>query len=178
MKVLKWLLWTVLALAAVLLTGGLMLSPKFSVSRSTVVQAPADKVYALVASPRQWKAWSVWNRRDPSMQIDYSGPDSGAGAVWAWKSRSEGDGRMSFTAAEPNRRVVYELYFPDFGTTSTGAFAFVPEPGGGTRVTWSIEGDFGRNPLARWFALLADNMVRRDFEGGLANLKALAEQRG
>lgn len=177
MKLLKWLVWTVLALAAVLLAGGLMISPKFSVSRSTVVQAPADKLYPLVASPREWKRWSVWNRRDPGMQIDYSGPESGAGAVWAWKSKSEGDGRMSFTAAEPNRRVVYELFFPDFGTTSTGAFSFVPD-GSGTRVTWSMEGDFGRNPLMRWFALFADRMVGGDFEGGLANLKALAEGRG
>jgi len=177
MKILKWLGVVVGLLAALLVGGGLLLSPRFNVSRSTVVQAPADKVYALVASPRQWKAWSVWNRRDPAMQIDYSGPESGPGAVWQWKSKSEGDGRMTFTAAEPGRRVVYELYFPDFGTTSTGAFSFVPE-GGGTRVTWSMEGDFGRNPLMRWFALFADKMVGADFEGGLANLKALAEQHG
>lgn len=177
MKILKWLGGVVLLLAAVVLLGGLLISPKFSVSRSALVQAPAEKVYALVASPRQWKAWSVWNRRDPGMQIDYAGPESGTGAVWSWKSKSEGDGRMTFTATEPNRRVIYELYFPDFGTTSTGAFSFVPE-GSGTRVTWSIEGDFGRNPLMRWFALFSDRMVGPDFAAGLANLKALAERRG
>lgn len=177
MKILKWLGLVVGVLAVVLVAGGFLLSPRFSVSRSALIKAPADEVYALVASPRQWKTWSVWTRRDPAMQIDYAGPDSGAGARWSWKSRSEGDGRMTFTAAEPNRRVVYELYFPDFGTTSSGAFSFVPQDGG-TRVTWSMEGDFGRNPLMRWFALFADKMVGADFEGGLANLKALAEQRG
>jgi len=172
MKILKWLGGVVVLLALLLVGGGLLLSPRFNVSRSTVVQAPADKVYALVASPRQWKAWSVWNRRDPAMQIDYSGPESGPGAVWQWKSKSEGDGRMSFTAAEPNRRVVYELYFPDFGTTSTGAFSFVPE-GGGTRVTWSMAGE--HKGIGKLFGLFMnlDKMVGRDYEKGLASLASV-----
>ena len=175
MRIVKWLLSIVVALALVLLGGGLLLSPKFTVSRSVTIAAPVDKVYALVASPRQWKQWSVWNLRDPAMQVDYSGPDSGAGAAWAWRSKSEGDGKMSFTAAEPNQKVVYDLFFPDFGTTSTGEFRFAAQ-GSGTQVTWIMNGDFGSNPLFRWFALGADSMVGTDFEGGLANLKALAEK--
>jgi len=175
MKVLKWLLIVVVLLLAVLLVGGMLLSPKFAVTRSVVVNAPPEKVYPLVASPREWKQWSVWNRRDPAMQIVYSGPDSGAGAAWSWKSKSEGDGRMTFTAAEPNRKVDYDLYFPDFGTTSTGSIALAPE-GSGTKVTWTMNGDFGSNPLFRWFALAADSMVGKDFDGGLQNLKAIAEK--
>lgn len=175
MKWLKRLLGAVIVLALILVVGGLMLSPKFNITRSTVVNAPADKIYPLVASPRQWKAWSAWNQRDPAMKIDYSGPESGTGAVWAWKSGSEGDGKMTFTGAEPPKRVGYELYFPDFGTTSTGEFRFEAE-GSGTRVTWVMNGDMGRNPLNRWFALMMDGMVGKDFDQGLKNLKALAEK--
>jgi uncharacterized protein YndB with AHSA1/START domain len=171
----KWLLVGVLGLAAVLALGGLLLSPKFKVSRSTLVAAPADKVYAWVASPRGWKSWSVWNQRDPAMQVTYTGPESGVGAAWAWKSASEGDGKMTFTAAEPGQRVAYDLYFPDFGTTSTGDLTFTPE-GSGTRVTWTMNGDMGSNPLFRWLALFADGMVGKDFEAGLANLKVVAEK--
>lgn len=175
MKIAKGLLIVVLGLAAVLAVGGMVLSPKFQVTRSTLVAAPADKVYALVASPRAWKEWSVWNRRDPQMQVSYSGPDSGAGAGWAWKSASEGDGKMTFTAAEPGKRVAFDLYFPDFGTTSTGELTFATE-GSGTRVSWTMNGDMGSNPLFRWIALFADGMVGKDFEAGLANLKAVAEK--
>ena len=71
--------------------------------------------------------------------------------------------------------MVFELYFPDFDSTSTGTIAFTPE-GAGTRVTWSMVGDMGRNPVYHWFALNADRMVGPDFEAGLANLKALAEK--
>ena len=173
---LKRALIAVAGLALVLFAGGYALSSKFSVSRSVTVNAPADALYALIADPRAWKRWTVWNRRDPAMQITYSGPPAGAGAVWAWTSKSEGDGKMTFTAAEPNQRLAYDLFFPDFGTTSTGALTLAPQ-GASTVVTWSMNGDMGSNPLFRWLALFGDRMVGPDFEAGLANLKTLAEQR-
>lgn len=175
MKALKWIAVVVLALAAVLLVGGWLMPATFTVTRSVSVAAPPDKVYALVADPRRWKDWSVWNRRDPAMEISYSGPPSGSGATWAWKSRTEGDGRMTFTTAEPGQRLGYELFFPDFGTTSTGELRLKPA-GAGTEVSWVMNGNFGSNPLFRWLVPFADGMVGKDFEAGLANLKALAEK--
>jgi uncharacterized protein YndB with AHSA1/START domain len=175
MKVLKVLLIALVALLLLVGVGGMLLSPKYMVSRTVTIQAPADKIYALVADPRGWKAWSAWNQRDPAMAIEYSGPASGAGAVWAWKSKSQGDGRMTFTTAEPSKRLGYELYFPDFGTTSTGDFR-LDANGGATQVTWSMDGDMGSNPVYRWMGVFMDKMVGPDFDAGLANLKALAEK--
>jgi uncharacterized protein YndB with AHSA1/START domain len=169
------LLIVLVSLVLLLFAGGYALSPEFKAVRSVTIDAPAEKVYPLLADPREWKRWTVWNQRDPSMAITYTGPLSGAGAAWEWKSKSEGDGKMTFTAAEPNRRVAYDLFVPDFGTTSTGDLLLVPE-GGGTRVTWTINGNMGSNPLMRWLALFMDRMVGPDFEAGLANLKALAEK--
>lgn len=175
MKVLKWVLIVVLSLIAVLVIGGYLLSPKFTVARSVVVNAPAEKIYPLVAAPRAWKQWSVWNRRDPAMQIDYSGPESGVGATWTWRSKTEGNGSMTVVAAQPPQRVGFDLHFVDFGTTSSGELVFAPE-GTGTRVTWTMNGDMGKNPVMRWMALAGDAMVGKDFEAGLSNLKALAER--
>lgn len=174
-KLLKWLLVAAFVLIALLFLGGYAMSSKFTAARSTVINAPAAKVYGLVASPRQWKAWSVWNQRDPAMQITYEGPDGGAGASWEWKSKTEGNGKMMFTTAEPDKRVEYSLYFSDFGATSTGSLALAPE-GSGTKITWTMNGDMGSNPLFSWIALFGDKMVGADFEAGLANLKVLAEK--
>ena len=175
MRMLKWLLAVVVVLAVVVLAGGLLISPTYSVQRSISINAPAAKIYALVASPKAWQRWSAWNQRDPQMQVTYGGPDSGAGATWSWASKSEGDGRMTFTAAEADKRLAYELYFPDFGSTATGALTLQPE-GAATRVTWSVDGDMGSNPVLRWLALAMDSLVGKDFDAGLANLKALAEK--
>jgi uncharacterized protein YndB with AHSA1/START domain len=175
LKLLKWVAISIVGLVAVLFIGGLALSPEFKAVRNTTVNAPAEKVYALIADPREWKRWAVWNQRDPAMAITYSGPPSGNGAVWEWKSKSEGDGKMTFSAAEPGKRVAYELYFPDFGTTSTGALELASE-GSGTRVTWIMNGNMGSNPIYRWMALFMDRMIGPDFEAGLANLKAISEK--
>jgi uncharacterized protein YndB with AHSA1/START domain len=175
MRIVKWLIGIVLVLALVVVLGGLMLSPKFNISRSLTMNAAPDKVYGLIASPKRWKEWTVWNQRDPAMTVTYSGPESGVGAGWAWKSRNEGDGRMTFTAAEPGAKLAYQLYFGDTDSPSTGELRLSAE-GSATRVTWTMSGDVGGNPVGRWFALLAERFVGPDFEAGLANLKALAEK--
>jgi uncharacterized protein YndB with AHSA1/START domain len=94
-------------------SGGTLLSSEFTVSRAVVIQAPAETVYPLVANAKAWKDWSVWNRREPAMQMSYSGPPSGKGRKWAWKSKSEDNGRMVFTAADPNSQVDFDLHFDD-----------------------------------------------------------------
>jgi len=174
MKLLKILGLLLIPLIAVLLIGGMLISSKFSVARSVQISAPPEKIFPLVSDPRAWKKWSVWNQRDPAMAITYSGPPSGVGAVWAWTSESQGDGKMSFTAAEPSTRLAYDLYFPDFGTTSTGEFRFEAN-GAATTVTWVMHGDMGKNPLYHWFAQFSDRMIGPDFEAGLKKLKAVAE---
>lgn len=177
MKALKIIGIIVALLAVVVFGGGMLLTSKFHIQRSVVVNAPADKAYALVADPHRWKEWTVWNQRDPGMAIEYFGAASGAGSGWSWKSKSEGDGKMTLTGAEPSQRVAYDLYFPDFDSTSSGALTFAAE-GTATRVTWTMDGDMGRNPIARWMGLTMDRMVGKDFEAGLGNLKALAEKPG
>jgi uncharacterized protein YndB with AHSA1/START domain len=174
MKILKYLGLLLIALIAVLLIGGMAISSKFSISRSVQIAAPPEKIFPLVSDPRAWAKWSVWNQRDPAMTITYSGPPSGTGAVWAWQSKSEGDGKMSFTAAEPPKRLAYDLFFPDFGTTSTGEFRFEPN-GTTTTVTWVMNGDMGKNPIYHWFAKFSDKMIGPDFEAGLKALKTVAE---
>ena len=83
MKLLKWTVIALIGLVALLFAGGYALSPKFTAVRSTSIAAPADKDYALIADPREWKRWTVWNQRDPTMQITYSDPPAGTGAGWA-----------------------------------------------------------------------------------------------
>lgn len=172
---LKRLAVVILALAALLGGGGLLLSPRYHVERSLIIQASADKVYALVADPHHWPQWTVWNRRDPAMTISYFGAPSGEGSGWSWKSKSEGDGKMTLTAVTPDERVAYELYLPDMGSTSTGELRLELD-GRGTRVTWAMDGDMGANPLYHWLGLVMDRLVGPDFESGLANLKTLAEK--
>jgi uncharacterized protein YndB with AHSA1/START domain len=175
MKWLKRVVLTVAAIVALLLVIGLLLPSGFKVQRSVVINAPASRIYPMIADPRQWKGWAVWNQRDPAMQMQYSGPDTGTGAKWSWQSKTEGNGVMEFTAAVPDKHINYALSFPDMDMTSRGQLRLAPE-NGGTRVTWTNEGDMGSSPINRYFGLMMDRLVGPDFEAGLVNLKAAAER--
>ena len=176
MKFVQWALAVVGAIALTVVLVGLVLPSTFSVERTVDIKAPPRKIYDYIVEPKQWTRWSVWTKRDPDMRITYSGPPFGMGAKWSWVSKSEGSGSMQFTKVEPDKRVEYSLFFPDFGMRSTGALAIEPA-GERTRVTWSTSGDVGPNPLKRYLAVMMDRMVGPDFEAGLENLKALAESK-
>jgi uncharacterized protein YndB with AHSA1/START domain len=163
------------SIVLLIVVAGFMIPSSFSVQRSIEINAAPRKVYDLIVEPKKWKDWSVWTRRDPEMRITYSGPPFGMGAKWSWVSKSEGTGAMEFTRVEPDRTVEYSLSFPDYNMRSTGALRLEPS-GNATRVTWSNTGDVGGNPIKHYLALMMDRMVGPDFEGGLANLKALAEK--
>lgn len=171
--VLKLLAGLVLVICG-LVAAGFALPSAFKVERVVQIEAPAAEVFALIASPREWKRWSAWNARDPAMQIEYIGPESGLGAGWSWQSATEGNGSMEFTAAVPGERLDYVLRFADVGMESKGVLRIEPS-GSGVRLSWSNEGDMGGNPINRWFGLFMDDLVGPDFEAGLANLKQLAE---
>ena len=175
MKFLQWTLAVIGLLALVAVGVGLFLPSKFEVRRSIDINAPAAKVYDLVADPRLWAKWSVWMQRDPKMDVVYSGPPFGQGAKWAWKSASEGAGNMEFVRVEPNRRIAYNLVFADYGMKSSGEWTFEPV-GNATRATWTNRGDVGPNPIKHYLAVMMDGMVGPDFEKGLASLKQLAEK--
>jgi len=174
-KILKGIVIGIVVLAVLFFAIGFLLPSRYHVARSTDIKAPAEKVYALLADPREWKRWTVWNQRDPGMKVTYGGPPSGTGAKWSWESKTEGAGNMEFTTAEPNKRIEYRLAFPEYGMVSSGALTLLPSAGG-TEVTWVTAGNVGANPVNHYFAALMDRMVGPDFEGGLANLKALAEK--
>ena len=169
LKILKYLL----GIVVMLLAAGFLLPATYSSARSVTINAPADKVFPLVANHRQWKRWSVWNQRDPNMQMSYSGPEMAAGSKWSWKSVSEGNGGMEFSAVEPNQRIGYILTMADM-TPATGELRFTPE-GAATNVTWDINGNAGMNPVFRWLGLFTDRLIGPDFEIGLKNLKKIAE---
>jgi len=174
MKIVKWILGIVGFLVAVFLIGAVMITPTYKVERSTVINAPAPKVYGLISDPKAWVRWTVWNQREPYMKMAFTGAPAGQGAKWEWEGK-DGKGNMEFTAAVYDKSITYRLGFVEMNMVSTGALTLSPQ-GNATRISWTNEGDVGKNPMMRWFVPFMDKMMGPDFEGGLANLKALAEK--
>lgn len=173
MKLVLKLLGLLAALVVVLLLVAFAFPRKWRVERSVVLQAPPEKIIGQIADLRAWKAWGIWQERDPGMKVSYSDPATGVGAWSQWISAKEGTGRMAITE-QTSTLVAYALEFPDFGMKSTASLTLKSE-GKGTRVVWQNEGDLGLNLMNRWFGLFLDGLIGADFEKSLAKLKRIVE---
>lgn len=149
------------------------------VTRAAVIAAPPDRIYAHLANLPGWRAWSPWEKKDPAMKRTFEGPESGVGAAYGWEGNKDvGSGRMQVTQAVPPSKVVIDLHFlKPFEARNTAEFTLAAE-GAGTRVTWVMFGPANFVSKLMGVFMDMDRLIGRDFEAGLANLKALCEAPG
>ncbi len=149
----------------------------FAVQRAAIIKAPPEKIFPLINDFRQWGAWSPYEHKDPAMKRTYSGTPRGTGAVYAWEGdRNVGKGRMEILEASAPSRVAIKLdFFTPFEAHNTAEFTMLPQDDA-TRVTWRMHGPASFMAKIMHVFINIDNMVGKDFEAGLANLKRLAEK--
>ena len=164
------------AVAAILVSAGFQ-PDTFRVQRATSIDAPPEKVFALISDFHRWGSWSPYEKMDPGMKRTYSGADSGQGAVYEWQGNSKvGQGRMEILEAPAPSRVAIKLDFlKPFEAHNVATFRLEPR-GGATNVTWAMDGPTPYMAKVIHLFLDMDRMVGKDFETGLANLKTVAER--
>ncbi len=147
----------------------------FSLSRSTRVRADSATVHALIDDFREWTKWSPGENVDPDLHRDYTGPQRGVGSTYRWSgNRKAGEGEMRITGSTPTSVVVDLEFLKPFKATNVTTFDLVPA-GDATDVTWTMTGT--RNPVMGLMGrLFFDKAIGRDFERGLASLKAEVER--
>jgi len=174
---LKKLALVLVVVVAALLAYAATRPDSFRVQRVTSIKAPPDRIFPLLADFHRWSAWSPWEKLDPAMKRTFSGAESGVGAVYAWEGNGKvGAGRMEILEATPASRVAIKL---DFLQPMEGhnVAEFTLEPKGElTTVTWDMHGPSPFVAKLMGVFVSMDSMVGKDFETGLATLKAVAEK--
>lgn len=149
---------------------------QFTVTRSIVINAPPQAPFELVHDFRKWQEWSPWEKMDPNLKRTYDGADAGEGAQYHWVGNDKGgEGKMAITKTKPHEQVLLDLNFiKPFEAKYGTEFSFTPE-GEGTRVTWTMTGE--NTFLGKAMSLIQDmdQMIGKDFEKGLADMKTVAE---
>jgi uncharacterized protein YndB with AHSA1/START domain len=170
----------ILAIAiAIVLTFASSKPDSFTVRRSAVVRAPAERIFPLINNFHQWANWSPWENRDPEMKRTFSGAESGRGAVYAWDgNKNVGSGRMEILDASSPSKITIKLdFFKPFEGHNTAEFTFAPDGGSSaTKVVWVMHGPSSFMSKVMQVFMNLDAMIGRDFEAGLANLKKLTEK--
>jgi len=165
-----------IAIAAVLILAATK-PDKLRVERTAIIKAPSETVFPLINDFRKWRTWSPYETKDPAMKRTYGGAESGKGATYAWDGdKNVGSGRMEILDASAPQKIVIKLdFFTPFEGHNTAEFTMLPQ-GDGTHVTWLMHGP--ANFMSRLIQVFInlDNMIGKDFEAGLANLKKVAEK--
>ncbi len=150
---------------------------QFSIARSTLVNAPPEVIYPLIDDFHQWVAWSPYEHRDPAMKRSYGGSARGKGAVYQWEGNNQvGSGRMEILESSAPAKILIKLdFFKPFEGHNTAEFTMLPQ-GDATSVRWLMHGPLPFLGKIMHLFINMDNMIGKDFESGLANLKRFAEK--
>ena len=149
----------------------------FRIERSTTINAPAEKIFAVLSDFHQWTGWSPWEHKDPALKRTFSGTERGKGAIYAWEgNKNVGSGRMEILETNAPSKLVIKLdFFKPFEAHNTAEFTMLPQ-GSGTNVHWLMRGPSPFMSKVMGVFMNFDKLVGKDFEEGLANLKRLTEK--
>lgn len=167
---------TIVVLIAAVLAYAAAKPDTFRVERSASINAPPHTIFPLINDLRSFNTWNPFVKKDPHVKGKHSSPSSGKGAAYAFDgNRQVGGGSIEIAESSPPSRVTMK---PDMTRPSEAhnIVEFTVEPNGGsTNVTWAMHGP---SPfLAKLMSIFVnmDDMIGREFEVGLATLKAVAE---
>jgi uncharacterized protein YndB with AHSA1/START domain len=172
----KTILLIVAAVIAALLIYAATKPDTFRLQRSATIAAPPEKVFALINDLRQFNTWNPFAKMEPTVVITYDATSAGVGGAYNWKGEKTGEGRMQITESVPAQRVSAKLDFTKpFEAHNNVDFTVQPQ-GSGSTVTWAMHGPMPYLNRVMTIFFDMDKTVGKDFEAGLANLKALAEK--
>ncbi len=120
--------------------------------------------------------FSVWNMGDPNKKTFTRGTDGAVGFVYGWDStnKSVGAGEQEITHIDEGRSITYALRFiRPMKNTAVAKFEVTPSGSSSARVSWSFDSP-SKFPMLL-FAPIFKNMLGKDMEKGLSNLKAILE---
>jgi hypothetical protein len=151
-------------------------SSDFQIHRYVMIKAPSEKIFPLIEDFHRWVEWSPWETIDADLKRTYSGAPKGEGAIYAWEGKKTGVGRMEIMRTLPPGEVLIKLDFEKPMRAHNSVEIMLEPDDGQTRVDWTMKGehDFIGKVMSLFFSM--DKMVGRDFEKGLAQLKAVAEK--
>jgi len=166
----------VVSLVAALLIFAATRPDTFRVERSISIEAPSEKIFAILNDFHQSESWSPYEKKDPTMKRTFSGAANGKGAVYEFDGNKEvGKGRLMITDTAPPSKITIALDMVEpFEAHNTVEFTLGAN-GDSTKVTWAMHGPQSYVMKVLSFFIDCDKMVGKDFEAGLVKLKAITQ---
>jgi uncharacterized protein YndB with AHSA1/START domain len=148
----------------------------FRIERAASIKAAPERIFTMISDFHRWESWSPWEKLDLAMKKTHSGTASGKGAIYEWEGNKKvGKGRMEIIDTAPQSRITIKLdFFQPFEAHNIADFTLEPK-GDATQVNWAMHGPNPFMMKMMGIFMNMDSMIGKDFEKGLANLKAVTE---
>ncbi|MCC6282722.1 MAG: SRPBCC family protein [Saprospiraceae bacterium] len=175
MKILKYLLYTVVILAALIAALGFFAKKTYHIERSIDIDAPKSLVFESVSQFKNVDKWSPWNELDPNMKKTFSATDGTVGASFSWSGNEDvGAGKQTIQAIGADRVDILLNISEPFKADFPASFTLSGDDQK-TKITWIIDPvlPFPINVWAMFTNI--DRAMGKDYDRGLGNLKKHCE---
>ena len=178
MKILLWIIIAFGGIIALMLLIGVFVKKEYTVAREVVVNKSKSEVFDYLRLLKNQAKFSVWAAADPDMKTTFRGDDGKEGFVSAWESdnKNVGKGEQEILKIVDGERIDYELRFlKPFKSTSWAYITTEAVDNDHTRVHWEFNGKMKYPSNLMLLFMNMGNMVGKDLELGLKNLKSNLE---
>ncbi len=143
--------------------------PKMHIHKSTVINAPTDKIFNTLNNFNNWTVWSPWLIQEPEAKVEVADD----GKYYNWIGERVGTGNMKITGEDPEKSIDYDLNFLTPWKSSAKVRFELKVVEGGTEVSWLMDSSL---PIFLfWMKKMMTAFVGMDYERGLAMLKDYVE---
>lgn len=177
MKALKTLGVLLLLFVAVVLVLGLIAPKEYNVERSITIDAPSGYVWSYVSTLEEMHDWSPWKDRDTNQIVEFTGESGTIGSKMTWEGNDQvGKGSQEITSMTEKESVETGLiFYMPLGESKSDAYILLNNGGKQTEVTWGFNGNSPYPMNAMLLFMNMDEMLGKDFDEGLNNLKTKVE---
>lgn len=179
MKILKRILFVILAIIGLALITALFVKKEMHAEREVVINKPKTEVYNYVKYLKNQNDYSKWGSMDPAMKKEFRGTDGTVGFVSAWESDKDdvGKGEQEITGIKDGERIDYELRFIEPMESKAAAYMTTESVSENqTKVKWGFNGKINYPFNIMRLFMDMEGMIGDDFAAGLTNLKTNLEK--
>lgn len=179
MKILKRILFVVLALVGIVLITGLFVKKEMHAEREIVINKPKAEVFNYVKHLKNQNEYSKWASMDPAMKTAFKGTDAAVGFVSAWESDNGevGKGEQEIKGIKEGERIDTEIRFKEPMESTAQAYMTTEAVSDAqTKVKWGFDSKMTYPFNVIRLFMDVDKMIGDDFQTGLNNLKTKMEK--
>lgn len=178
MRILKKILIGIVAFIALILIVALFVNKNMATNKTVVINKPKEEVFNYIKQLKNQDNYSVWGKMDPNMKKEYRGTDATEGFVAAWEGNKDvGKGEQQIVKISEGERIDFDLHFIEPMESNAKVYmATETVSPTQTKVTWAFDSKMAYPFNIMGLFVNMGEMVGKDFQTGLDNLKAILEK--